>query len=95
MLAGARAGVRHGGVSPAGNPVFASHHHHSNSSFSSFSATSESANCQPSYSQKEKEGDVVFLSSTFSSISTLSKIMPGSRQRKQSLIAVKKIRPLR
>lgn len=46
--------------------------------------------------EREKEWDVFgFLSSTFSSISASSKIMPGSCKHKKSLIAVKKIRPLR
>ena len=93
LLAGARASVGYGRDSPSGDPVLC------------LAPPSQWPILYPSAPRlplcqlpnitwpKRKRERCVFLSSTFSSISASSKIMPGSHKHKQSLIAVKKIDP--
>lgn len=95
LLAEARTSVGHGRVSPAGNLVLCLAPP-SQSLILYLSGPCLSLCQLPNIIRpKRKRGQCVFLSSTFSSISTSSKIMPGSCKHKQSLIAAKKIRPLR
>lgn len=95
LLAGARTGVGHGRVSPAGNPVLCLAP--PSQRLILYLSAPRLSLCQlPNIIRpKRKRGGYIILSSTFSSISTLSKIMPGSYKHKKSLIAVKNIRPLR
>lgn len=60
LLAGARSGVGHRGVSLLEIRFFALHHCHSNSSFIFQLHVCLSANCWTSYGQEEKEADVFF-----------------------------------
>lgn len=95
LLEGARTSVDHGRISLAKNPVICLAP--PSQQLILYHLTPRLSLCQLSniIRPKRKKGGCVFLNSTFSSISTSSKIMPGSYKHKQSLIAVKKIRPLR